>query len=81
MRRSIPRLVDGIHIPDPNVDKMVKGGVIERHVVGAMIKLVLMKSYQAPMVHQVVHGQPFLEDVTEVLLWVLRPTQGRINNL
>ena len=49
-RRSVPRLVNGVHITDPDVDEMVKGGVIKRHVVGSPIQLVLVESHQAPMV-------------------------------
>ena len=33
------------------------------------------------MVNQVVHRQPLLKDVTEVLLWVLQPNEGGINHL
>ena len=47
---------------------MVERHVIERHVIGTTIKLVLVESYEAPMINQVVHQQPLLEDITEVLL-------------
>ena len=40
-----------------------------------------MERYQAPMINEVVNGQPLLEDVPKVLLWVLRPKQGRIDEL
>ena len=50
-RRSIPRLVDGIHIAHPNVDEVVQGRIIQRHVVGTTIQLILVESYQAPMIN------------------------------
>ena len=81
MRRSVPRLVDGIHVPDPDVDKVIEGGIVERHVIRTTIKLVLVERYQAPVVDEVVDGQPLLKDVPKVLLRVLRPEQGRIDEL
>ena len=80
-RRGVPRLVNGVHIADPDVDEMVESGVIQRHIVGTTIKLVLVESNKAPMVDQVVHRQPILKDVAEVLLRVLRPKQSRIDDL
>ena len=59
----------------------IKGSVIQRHVVRTTIQLILVEGYQAPMVHEVVHRQPLLEHVVEVLLWVLRPKQGRVDDL
>ena len=73
--------VNGVHITDPHVDKMVKRGVIERHVVGATIKLVLVECHQASMKDQVVQRQPLFQNVTEVLFQVLRPKQSRIDEL
>ena len=46
-----------------------------------MIQLVLVESDQASMVHEVVNGQPLLEDIPEVLFGVLRPKEGGIDNL
>ena len=60
---------------------MVKGGIVKRHVVGMTIKLVLVEGYQASMVDEVVHRQPLLEDVPEVLFGILRPEQGGIDDL
>ena len=60
---------------------MVQGSVIERHVVGTTIKLVLVARYQASVINQVVHRQPLLEDVTEVLLRVLGVEQGGVDDL
>ena len=40
---------------DPNVDEVIKGRIVERHVVGTTISLVLMECHQAPVVYQVVH--------------------------
>ena len=40
---------------DPDVDEMIKCGVVEGHVVGATIKLVLVESNKAPMINQVVY--------------------------
>ena len=45
------------------------------------VQLILVEGYQTPVVNQVVHRQPLLEDVAEVLLWVLRPKQGGIDDL
>ena len=81
MRRSVPRLVDGIHVSDPDVDKVVESGVVQRHVVRTTIQLVLVERYQAPVEDEVINGQPFLKDVPKVLFGVLRPKQGRIDNL
>ena len=80
-RRSVPRLINGIHVPDPDVDEVVEGGVVQGHVVSPTIELVLVERYQASMVDEVVNGQPLLEDVPEVLLWDFRPKQGRIDDL
>ena len=80
-RRSVPRFVDGVHIPDSDVDKVVQGRVVKRHVVGTTIKLVLMEGYQASVVNQVVQRQPLLQDIMEVLFWVLRPKKGGIDKL
>ena len=80
-RRSVPRLIHGVHIPDPDIDEMIQSRIVEGHVVGTTIKLVLMESHQATMKNQVVQRQPLLEDVTEVLFRVLRPKQGRIDDL
>ena len=71
MRRSIPRLIDGIHITDPDIDEMVERSIIKGHVIGATVKLVLVERHEAPMIHQVIHRQPLFQDVPEVLLWVL----------
>ena len=54
-----------------NVEEMIKSHIIQRHIIRPTIQLVLMESDEAPMVNQVVYGQPLLEDVLEVLLWVL----------
>ena len=81
MHGSIPRLVDGVHIVHPNVDQMIQSRVVERHVVGAMIQLVLMESNEASMVNQVVYRQPLLQNVTEVFLRVFQPEQGGIDDL
>ena len=35
--QSVPGLVNGIHIPDPDVDEVIKGCIVERHVVGTTI--------------------------------------------
>ena len=80
-RRSIPRFIDGVHIADPNVDEVVQSNIIKGHVIGTTIKLVFMESNKAPMVNQVVHQQPLLEDVAKVLLRVLQPKQGRVDDL
>ena len=53
-RRSVPGFVDGIHVADPDVNKVVEGGVVQRHVVRTTIQLVLMESYQASVENQVV---------------------------
>ena len=71
MRRHVPRLINGVHILHPNIDQVVKGCVIKRHVIHLTIQLVLVESNKAPMVHQVVDGQPLLEDIAKVLLRVL----------
>ena len=60
---------------------MIESGVVQRHVVRTTIQLVLVESYQAPVVDEVVHRQPLLQDVPEVLLGVFRPKQGRIDDL
>ena len=36
---GVPRLVNGVHIAHPNVDKVIQGGVIERHIVRATLPL------------------------------------------
>ena len=56
---------------DPDVDEMIKCRIIQRHVISTTIELVLVEGYQASVVHQVVHRQSLLKDVTEVLLGVL----------
>ena len=80
-RQSVPRLIDGIHIPSPNIDQVVQSCIIQRHVVRPAIQLVLMESNKASMVNQVVDRQPLLKDVAEVLLRVLRLEQCRIDDL
>ena len=50
-RRSIPWLIDSVHVMDPDVDEVVEGGVIQRHVVSTTIKLVLVEGHQASMVN------------------------------
>ena len=60
---------------------MVERGVVQRHVVRPTIQLVLVERYQTSMVDEVVNGQPFLEDVPKVLLGVLRPKEGGIDDL
>ena len=52
---------------------MVQGRVVQRHVVGTTIQLVLMKRDQASVVDKVVHRQPLLEDVPEVLVRATLP--------
>ena len=81
MRRSIPRLVNGVHITDPNVDEVVKSGVVQGHVIRPTIQLVLVESHQAPVIDEVVHRQPLFKDVAEVLLRVFRPKESGIDNL
>ena len=80
-RGSVPRLVDGVHVVDPDVDEVIKGGVVQGHVVCTTIQLVLVEGYQASVVNKVVYRQPLLEDVPKVLLGILRPIQGRIDDL
>ena len=72
-RQSVPRLINGVHITDPDIDEMIECRIVERHVVSTTIKVVLVERHQASMVYQVVHRQPLLEDVPEVLLRVFRP--------
>ena len=48
-------------VADPNVDEVVQSGVVQRHVVSPTIQLVLVESYQTPVVDQVVHRQPLLK--------------------
>ena len=36
-RHGVPRLVDGIHVSDPDVDEVVKGGVVQGHVISPAI--------------------------------------------
>ena len=60
---------------------MVQSRVIQRHVVSVTIKLVLVEGYQASVVDEVVHRQPLLEDIPEVLLGIFGPVQGRIDDL
>ena len=81
MRRSAPRLIDSVHITDTDVDKVVEGGIIERHVIRSTIQLVLVERNQASVVDEVVHRQPFLEDVPKVLLRIFRPKKGRVDDL
>ena len=66
---------------DPDVDQMIQSRIVKQHIIGTAVKLVLMESHKTPMVNQVVHRQPLLEDVTEVLLGVFRPRQSRIDDL
>ena len=80
-RQGVPWLIDGVHITDPDVDEVVQGGVVQGRVISPTIQLVLVEGYQAPMIDEVVHQQPLLEDVPKVLLGVLRPKQGRIDDL
>ena len=80
-RRGVPRLVNGVHIPDSDVDEVIKGGVVQGHIVCPTIQLVLVERYQASMIDQVVHRQPLLQDVPEVLLRILQPKQGGVDNL
>ena len=81
MHQSVPRLVDGVHIADPDVDEMVKCSIVEGHVVGMTIKLVLVECNETTVIDEVVHRQPLLQDITEVLLQVLQMIQGGIDNL
>ena len=81
MRRSVPRLVGDVHVASPNVDEMVPGDVVERHILRTTVQLVLMESNKVSVIDKVVHRQPLLQDIPEVLLWVLRPKQGGINDL
>ena len=39
---------------DSDIDEMVECRIVKRHIVGATIKLVLVESYQTPMINQVV---------------------------
>ena len=80
-RRSVPRLVDRIHIADPDVDEVVESGVVEGHVISPTVELVLMERYQTPVIDEVVNGQLLLEDVPKVLLGVFQPEQGRVDDL
>ena len=77
----VPRLVDGVHVVGTNVEEMIKSHIIQRHIIRPTIQLVLMESDEAPMVNQVAYGQPLLEDVLEVLLWVLWTKQSGVNDL
>ena len=79
--RSVPRLVNGVHVANPDIDEMVESGVVQGHVVRTTIQLVLMESHQAPMVNQVVHRQPLLEDIPKVLFGILRPKKSQIDDL
>ena len=80
-RRSVPGFIDGVHIADPDVDKVVQGGVVQGHVVRPTIKLVLVERYQTPVVDEVVNGQPLLEDIPKVLLGILRPKKRGVDDL
>ena len=80
-RRSVPRLIDGIHIPDSDVDEVIECGIVERHIIRPAIQLVLMEGYQAPMIDEVVQQQPLLQDVPKILLDILRPKEGGIDDL
>ena len=60
---------------------MVEGGIVQRHVVRSTIQLILVKGYQAPVVDEVVDGQPLLEDIPKVLLRIFRPKQSRVDYL
>ena len=55
MHRSIPWLINGVHIVDPDVDEVIKSGVVQRHVIGTTVQLVFMESHQASVIDQVVH--------------------------
>ena len=81
MRRSVPGLINGVHITDPDVNEVVQSGVVQGHVVRPTIQLVLVEGYQAPMVDKVVHRQPLLEDVSKVLLRVFQPKKSRVDDL
>ena len=74
--RCVPRLVNRVHVTNPDVDHMIQHSVVKRHVVGPTIQLVLIERYQASVINEVVHRQPLLEDVAKVLLGILRPKQG-----
>ena len=78
---TVPRLINGVHITDPNIDEMVKHGIVKGHIVGTTIELVLVERHKASMVNQVVHQQPLLKDIAEVLFRILRPVQSRVDNL
>ena len=60
---------------------MIKGGIVERHIIRPAIKLVLVEGNQTPMVDEVVYRQPLLEDVAEVLFGIFRPEKGGIDDL
>ena len=60
---------------------MIKGGVVKGHVISPTVELVFMERYQAPVIDEVVNRQPLFEDVPEVLLRILRPKEGGIDDL
>ena len=53
MCRHIPRLIDGGHIPSPDVDQVVQDLIQEQHV----IQLVVLECRDQSLEHQVVRGQ------------------------
>ena len=75
------RFINGVHVANPDIDQMIQNRIVKQHIIGTAVKLVLMESHKTPMVNQVIHGQPLLEDVPEVLLRILRPEQGRVDEL
>ena len=58
MCRSVPRLASNVHVTSTDIEEVVQGHIIKRHIIHAAIKLVLMESNKAPMINQVVHQQP-----------------------
>ena len=81
MHGSIPWLINGVHVANPDIDEVVKGGVVQGHVIPPAIQLILVEGYQAPVVDEVVHRQPLLEGVPKILLRIFRPKEGRIDDL
>ena len=43
--QSVPRLVRSVHVPSPNINEVIQGHVIQRHIVSSTIQLVLVESH------------------------------------
>ncbi|HEX3643182.1 MAG TPA: hypothetical protein VHV10_17990 [Ktedonobacteraceae bacterium] len=68
--QRVPRLIDGGHIPHPQVDQVPQSVITSRHLLSQAILLVTLVGRGPSLIHNVIGGQVRVEHVAEVFVWL-----------